>query len=69
MCRVLGVSTSGYYSWRKRPESQRAEENQMLLAEIRRIHEQSYGTYGVPRIHAELVRQGYEVNKKRHWFS
>lgn len=55
MCRVLGVSTSGYYAWRRRPRSARAEADAALVRTIREIHEQSDGTYGSPRIHAELA--------------
>jgi putative transposase len=51
MCRVLGVSSSGYYAWRGRALSRRALANAQVLAKIREIHEQSDGTYGAPRIH------------------
>jgi putative transposase len=54
MCRVLGVSTSGYYAWRGRGPSARALADQQLTAEICEIHANSRGTYGSPRIHAEL---------------
>jgi len=65
MCRVLEVSTSGYYAWRKRERSQRAREDAMLTAAIKRIHEESSGTYGAPRIHAKLRREGYRIGRKR----
>ena len=54
MCRVLDVSTSGYYAWRSRPPSKRAVQDAALTEKIELIHEQSHGTYGAPRIHAEL---------------
>ena len=54
MCRVLGVSTSGYYAWRGRRPSQRALEDAVLTETIAAIHKDSRGTYGSPRIHAEL---------------
>lgn len=54
MCRVLGVSTSGYYAWRSRGPSARAQVDEQLTAEIREIHQNSRETYGAPRIHAEL---------------
>ena len=54
MCRVLGVSPSGYYAWRARPRSARARANERLLERIREIHKLSDETYGSPRIHAEL---------------
>jgi putative transposase len=65
MCRVLEVSTSGYYAWRKRPASQRARADGRLLRQIRTAHEASRGTYGVPRIHAELAGAGVRVGRKR----
>ena len=65
MCRLLGVSSSGYYAWAKRPRSRRAETDDALLAEIRVAHEVSRGTYGAPRVHAELAAQGIRVGRKR----
>src|SRR4030067_126974 len=53
-CRVLRVSTSGYYEWRGRAPSPRAVADAALTAQIREIHASSRGTYGVPRVHAEL---------------
>ena len=54
LCRVLGVSVSGYYAWCSRPPSARALRDHDLTGAIRRIHEASRGTYGRPRVHAEL---------------
>jgi len=65
MCRVLGVSPSGYYAWRERPLSRRARADVKLSAEIQAIHRESRGTYGVPRIHAELAERGIAVGRKR----
>lgn len=65
MCRVLEVSTSGYYAWRNRPTSKREQEDAILTEQIRRIHEHSYGTYGAPRVHAELHAEGIQVGRKR----
>ena len=65
MCRVLGVSPSGSYAWCDRPLSVRAQTDQVLLAQIQAIHEQSRGTYGAPRIHAELQAQGVRCGRKR----
>lgn len=56
MCATLGFSTSSYYAWRSRPESERARKNRTLLEEIRQLHAESSGTYGSPRIHAVLRR-------------
>ena len=53
-CRVLGVSRSGYYAWRIRPPCARALADLALGAQIRAIHTASFGTYGSPRVHAEL---------------
>ncbi len=65
MCRVLGLSPSGYYAWLKRPASQRSRANETLLSEIERIHVRSRSTYGRPRVYAELREEGHEVNHKR----
>ena len=65
MCRVLGVSTSGYYAWRKRCPSDRVLSDARLTARIRQIHAESRGTYGAPRIHAELIAQKMPVGRKR----
>ena len=65
MCRLLGVSASGYYAWQGRAPSARAESDEALLDRIREIYRVSHGTYGAPRIHAELVEQGYAVGRKR----
>ena len=65
MCRLLEVSTSGYYAWRRRAASQRARADAALLVRIREIHAASYRTYGAPRIHAELVANGAAVGRKR----
>ncbi len=55
VCRVLGVSVSGYYAWRKRPPSRRAIDDATLAARIKAIHAMSDGTYGAPKIRAELA--------------
>jgi len=65
MCRTLGVSSSGYHAWAKRPPSRRTAEDERLTVEIRTAHASSAGTYGAPRIHAELGAQGTRVGRKR----
>ena len=65
MCRVLGVSASGYWAWRKRPMSEREKSDRAIEAQIAEIHHWSRGTYGVPRIHAELAARGTRVGRKR----
>jgi len=65
MCRLLAVSTSAYYAWRKRPASKRVREDATLKAKIVEIHRCSRGTYGSPRVHAELQDQGIRVGRER----
>jgi len=65
MSRVLEVSPSGFYAWLKRPPSKREQEDEMLTQEIKKIHKRSKGTYGAPRIHAELAEKGLHVGRKR----
>ena len=65
MCQVLRVSSSGYYASRGRPLSQREQDNQGIVNQIKEIHTVSRETYGSPRVHAALVRQGIHCNKKR----
>lgn len=66
MCRLLKVSKSGFYAWMNRPMSVHARTDVRLTAVIRAIHEYSHGTYGAPRVHAELVLgQGIHVTRKR----
>ena len=65
MCRVLEVSASGYYAWRRRKISVRSREDEALRGRIIAIHRQSRRTYGSPRIHAELKDKGMAVGRKR----
>jgi transposase InsO family protein len=65
MCRVLRVSPSGYYEWRKREPSARDQANAKLVEEIRRVFQRSRKTYGSPRIHAELKAQGKRCGRNR----
>ena len=65
-CRVLDVRRQGYYEWRSGAKSARVQENELLLKHIEKVHEDSRGTYGWPRVHAELVLGlGVAVNHKR----
>lgn len=65
-CRVLGVSASGFHAWRSRPKSERALGDEVLASIITRIHQESRGTYGAPRVHAELrLGSGIRVGRKR----
>lgn len=65
MCRILGVSPSGYYAWVKRPASARDLMDAALTAEIRAAHTASKGTYGAPRLQIDLVEAGIHVSRKR----
>jgi hypothetical protein len=65
MCRLLGVSSSGYHAWKHRAPSPRAMADAALLERIRAIHHRSRATYGIPRIHAELVDEGFRIGRKR----
>jgi putative transposase len=65
MCRVLGVSASGYYAWQRRDLSPRGRKDHQLLEQIRVFHHQSRGTYGAPRIHRDLRDAGERVGRKR----
>lgn len=65
MCRVLGVSASGYYAWQDREASARTVEDTELLEQIRVFHRASRGTYGAPRIHRDLRAAGVRIGRKR----
>jgi hypothetical protein len=65
LCRVLGVSTSGFYAWRGRAPSVRSRTDAVLLEHIRAAHAESHCTYGVPRVHAELRATGTHVGRRR----
>ena len=65
MCRVLGVSRSGYYASKVRPESARSKRDREILPEIKRVHTQSKGVYGSPRIKAELDDEGLKVGRHK----
>jgi len=64
MCRVLGVAPSGYWAWRGRGRSRRELDDAELTAAIRTIHRESRGTYGAPRVHAELIAAGRRCGRK-----
>ena len=65
LCRVLGVSPSGYYAWRRRPPSAHAVADVRLSRQIRDVYDQSRCTSGAPRVHAELRAQGVRISRKR----
>ena len=65
LCRVLGISRSGFYAWHRRAPSTRSSQDQVLCGRIEEIHVASHGTYGAPRIHAEMAEDGMQVGRKR----
>ena len=65
MCKLLGVSASGYYAWRTRPESARTRQDRELMPKIKRIFAASTGVYGSPRVHAELVAEGVTAGRNK----
>jgi len=65
LCRVLGVSRSGYYAWRERPPSRRSQEDAALTERIAQVHARSRETYGYPRVHAELRALGVRCGRRR----
>ena len=66
LCRVFGVSRTGFYNWERRAPSDRALSDAWLTEKIRKIHAASRGVYGAPRIHAELrLEHGLGVGRKR----
>jgi putative transposase len=65
MCRLLGVSRSGFHAWERRPPSDRTLADAWLVEQITTIHRESRGTYGARRVHAALRQRGAQVGRKR----
>jgi putative transposase len=64
-CDVLGVSRSGYYAWKARPDAPRVKADAELVVEIKAASKVGRGNYGSPRVHRELRAKGRRVGKKR----
>lgn len=64
-CDVFGVSRSGYYAWKTRPDAPRVKEDAELVVEIKAASKAGRGNYGSPRVHRELRAKGRRVGKKR----
>ena len=65
LCRILGISTSGYYAWLNRSPSARAQSDARLSERIWALHQRSRSSYGVPRILEDLQEEGERINHKR----
>lgn len=65
MCRVLEVAKSGYYKWVDQPKSNRQIENEELLEMNKFFFDESFETYGSPRITVDLNEAGYSVSENR----
>ena len=65
LCAVMRISPSGYYTWRRRPASQRSKENDTLTVKIAEIHKKSRRSYGSPRVYQELIATGYQLSENR----
>lgn len=65
MCRVLGVSQSGFFAWQDRPACRRQQLDMVYLSHIRTAFTLSNGTYGSPRMHRDLVDDGHEIGRHR----
>lgn len=65
MCRLYGVSPAGFYAWKQRDPSARSVEDERLVDQIQRVHQDSRQTYGSPRVHAALKKQGEQASRRR----
>jgi transposase InsO family protein len=65
LCRVLEVSTSGYYAWCDRRPSLRSQQNERLVEAMRKVHREVDPAYGSPRMHTELLANGFECGRHR----
>jgi putative transposase len=65
LCQMTEINRSSYYAWLKRPVSRRKDQNDNLVEKLKTFHRESKGTYGAPRLTAQLRNEGYTCNRKR----
>lgn len=65
LCRVLEVSSSGFYAWRDRAPSKRSIDDAAMTQRLRHFHAASDATYGMPRLRADLIEDGHRISRKR----
>ncbi|PYE86460.1 helix-turn-helix protein [Phyllobacterium leguminum] len=65
LCKVLGVSQSGYFAWKDRPASCRQQKDMVMLAHVRSAYALSHETYGSPRMTRELQASGFAIGRRR----
>ncbi len=65
MCQILEVSRSAFYDWLKSPESKHKKDDRKLVLEIKRVHNESFETYGIRRVHAQLNEDGIQCGRNR----
>lgn len=65
LCRLLGVSRSGFYAWRQRPMSAHRRHDEMLMSVIGEVHQGFRRCYGAPRLHQELLQRGHRCSRRR----
>jgi putative transposase len=65
MCALMGVTRGGFYAWQRRPPSARSQADELLMAQVRQVHDSSRGYYGSPRVTGQLHRQGVQVGRRR----
>jgi putative transposase len=65
MCAVMSVTRGGLYAWQRRQPSARAQADELLIEQVRQVHDSSRGYYGSPRVTGQLHRQGVQVGRRR----
>lgn len=65
MCALMGVTRGGFYAWHRRQPSARAQADELLIEQVRQVHDKSRGYYGSPRVTGQLHREGVQVGRRR----